>query len=96
MRLVQGLLLVAALTPICWVGVLAIARRIRQTGLVGPGLDDLFDQAERYAWGAGVFLALLLANFLARPERHAWIAGVFLVLVLVGVLTTVGTRMRGR
>lgn len=64
MQLLKGLLLVAALTPLCWVGVLIVLRRVRQTGLVGPGLDDLFDQAERYAWGAGVFLALLLVNFL--------------------------------
>ena len=65
MQLLKGLLLVAALTPICWIGVLAFLRRVRQTGLVGPGLDDLFDQAERYAWAIGVFLALLLVNFLA-------------------------------
>ncbi len=64
-QLLKGLLLVAVLTPLCWVGVLAALRRIRQTGLVGPGLDDLFDQAERYAWAVGVFLALLLVNLLA-------------------------------
>ena len=84
MQLLEGLLLVAALTPLCWVGVLVLVRRIRQTGLVGPGLDDLFDQGERYAWGAGVFLALLLVNVLGG------LGGVFLKgLVLVAVLTPV-------
>ncbi len=84
MQLLEGLLLVAALTPLCWVGVLVLVRRIRQTGLVGPGLDDLFDQGERYAWGAGVFLALLLVNVLGG------LGGAFLEgLVLVAVLTPV-------
>ena len=84
MQLLKGLLLVAALAPLCWVGVLVIVRRIRQTGLVGPGLDDVFDQAERYAWGAGVFLALLLVNVRGAP------GGAFLKgLVLVAVLTPV-------
>jgi hypothetical protein len=65
MELLKGLLLVAVFTPVCWVGLLAALRRIRQTGLVGPGLDGLFDQAERYAWIGGVFLALLLVSALA-------------------------------
>jgi hypothetical protein len=65
MELLKGLLLVAVFTPMCWVGLLAALRRIRQTGLVGPGLDGLFDQAERYAWIGGVFLALLLVSALA-------------------------------
>jgi hypothetical protein len=65
MELLKGLLLVAVFTPLCWVGLLAALRRIRQTGLVGPGLDGLFDQAERYAWIGGVFLALLLVSALA-------------------------------
>ena len=60
----KRLLLAAALTPVCWVGVLIALRRVRQTGLVGPGLDGLFDEAERYAWIAGVFLALVLVNLL--------------------------------
>ena len=84
MQLLEGLLLVAALTPLCWVGVLVLVRRIRQTGLVGPGLDDLFDQGERYAWGAGVFLALLLVNVLGG-SGGAFLKG----LVLVAVLTPV-------
>ena len=84
MELIKGLLLVAAMTPICWVGVLMVVRRIRQTGLVGPGLAELFDQAEKYAWGAGVFLALLLVNLLAGPGG-ALLKG----LVLVAVLTPV-------
>ena len=93
MQLLKGLLLVAALAPLCWVGVLVIVRRIRQTGLVGPGLDDVFDQAERYAWGAGVFLALLLVNVLGRPGG-AFLKGLVLVTVLtpvcwVGVLASV-------
>jgi len=92
MRLMQGLLLVAALTPVCWVGVLAVVRRIRQTGLVGPGLDELFDQAERYAWGVGVFLALLLVNFLAGPGG-VWVKGVVLAVVLAVFL--VGLLKRG-
>jgi len=66
MQMLGGLMLAAALTPLCWVGVLVVVRRIRQTGLVGPGLSDLFDQGERYAWMVGVFLALLLANLLGR------------------------------
>jgi hypothetical protein len=65
MELLKGLLLVAVFTPVCWVSLLAALRRIRQTGLVGPGLDGLFDQAERYAWIGGVFLALLLVSALA-------------------------------
>ena len=65
MQMLEGLILAAALTPLCWVGVLVVVRRIRQTGLVGPGLDGLFDQAERYAWIGGVFLALLLVSALA-------------------------------
>jgi hypothetical protein len=65
MELLKGLLLVAVFTPVCWVGLLVALRRIRQTGLVGPGLDGLFDQAERYAWIGGVFLALLLVSALA-------------------------------
>ncbi len=86
MRLIKGLLLVAALTPLCWVGVLVVVRRIRQTGLVGPGLDDLFDQAERYAWGAGVFLALLLVNFLGG---RGGVLPLLKGLVLVAALTPV-------
>jgi len=66
MQMLEGLVLAAALTPLCWVGVLVVVRRIRQTGLVGPGLSDLFDQGERYAWMVGMFLALLLANLLGR------------------------------
>jgi hypothetical protein len=65
MELLKGLLLVAVFTPLCWVGLLAALRRVRQTGLVGPGLDSLFDQAERYAWIGGVFLALLVVSALA-------------------------------
>jgi hypothetical protein len=64
MGLLKGLLLVAAFTPVCWVGVLVLVRRVRQTGLVGPGLDELFDQGERYAWVVGLFLALLVAALL--------------------------------
>ena len=64
----KRLLLAATLTPICWVGVLIAMRRIRQTGLVGPGLDELLDEAERYAWIAGVFLALVLVNFLGGKK----------------------------
>jgi hypothetical protein len=58
----KRLLLAAALTPVCWVGVLIAMRRIRQTGLVGSGLDELFDEVERYTWIVGVFLALVLVN----------------------------------
>ena len=60
----KRLLLAVTLTPVCWLGVLIATRRIRQTGLVGPGLDELFDEAERYAWIAGVFLALVLVNLI--------------------------------
>jgi hypothetical protein len=66
MQMLGGLMLTTVLTPLCWVGVLVVVRRIRQTGLVGPGLSDLFDQGERYAWMVGVFLALLLVNLLGR------------------------------
>jgi hypothetical protein len=62
MRLFAGLLLTAAFTPICWVAVLIAMRKIRQTGLVGPGLAVLFDEGERYAWAIGVFLALIIAS----------------------------------
>jgi hypothetical protein len=65
MQLLKGLLLVAVFTLPCWISVLALSRRIRQTGLVGPGLDVLFDQAERYAWAIGIFLALLVVDLLA-------------------------------
>jgi hypothetical protein len=85
MALLRGLLLAAALTPLCWVCTLAAVRRIRQTGLVGPGLDEVFDQAERYAWAAGVFLALLLANGLGRVTGYAWIAGALLAAGGVGL-----------
>jgi hypothetical protein len=81
MQLLKGLLLVAAFTPLCWVGVLVVVRKMRETGLVGPGLDELFDQGERYAWIGGVFLALLLVNALGRPGG-AFLKGLVLVLVL--------------
>lgn len=81
MQLLKGLLLVAAFTPLCWVSVLVIVRKMRETGLVGPGLDELFDQGERYAWIGGVFLALLLVNALGRPGG-AFLKGLVLVLAL--------------
>jgi hypothetical protein len=98
MELLKGLLLVAAFTPLCWVGVLVVVRKMRETGLVGPGLDELLDQGERYAWVGGVFLALLLANALGRPGG-AFLKGLVLVLVLTpvcwaGVITGVRWAQR--
>jgi hypothetical protein len=84
MQLLKGLLLVAAFTPLCWVGVLVVVRKMRETGLVGPGLDELFDQGERYAWIGGVFLALLLVSALGRPGG-AFLKGLILVLALTPV-----------
>ena len=84
MGLLKGLLLVAAFTPLCWVGVLVVLRKMRETGLVGTGLDELFDQGERYAWIGGVFLALLLVNALGR-SGSAFLKGFILVLVLTPV-----------
>lgn len=63
--LLKGILLTAALTPLCWIVVLIALRRVRQTGLAGSGPNELLDQLERYAWAAGVFLALLLSSVLA-------------------------------
>jgi hypothetical protein len=57
-------MLAAAFTPLCWIGVLIASKQIRKTGLAGPGLSELWEQLERYAWAAGGFLALLVANVL--------------------------------
>jgi hypothetical protein len=81
MQLLKGLLLVVAFTPLCWVSVLVVVRKMRETGLVGPGLDELFNQGERYAWIGGVFLALLLVSALGRPGG-AFLKGLVLVLAL--------------
>ena len=84
MELLKGLLLVATFTPLCWVGVLVVVRKMRETGLVGAGLDELFDQGERYAWVAGAFLSLLLVTFLRR-SGGAFLKGLVLVLALTPV-----------
>jgi uncharacterized protein YybS (DUF2232 family) len=58
------LVLVAVLTPVCWVGVLIGVRWVRRLGPAGPGLDGLLNWVEGYAWIAGAFLASVIVGLL--------------------------------
>jgi hypothetical protein len=78
-------LMVAACTPVCWIGVLVLMRRIRASGLVGAGLPgELLDQMERYAWVPGVFAALCVVNFLGGPGGPLLKWGLVVVVLTPG------------
>ena len=59
------MLLIALLTPLCWLGILLIVFQLRKRLPPDPSLDGMFDAATRYAWVGGVFLAMLLNSTLA-------------------------------
>jgi hypothetical protein len=89
--LLRGMVLVAALTPLCWLGVLMASKQMRRTGLIGPGLGELLDQLERNAWAVGGFLALLVVNVMGESGLTAlW---VLVLIALVAVVCWVGLWM---
>ncbi len=95
--LLRGLLLAAALTPLCWIGVLMALSQTRKTGLVGPGLGEFLNQLERGAWAIGGLLALGIGNVMNKAGS-ALFKG-FLLTAVVSLACWLGLRMaigRGR
>ena len=83
MALIRSIGLVAVLTPVCWVSLLLVLGRMRQTGLLGDGLaGDLFEALESYAWVGGIFLALVLAGLL-QAAGGLLCRGVIVALVVL-------------
>jgi len=65
MSILRGIVLAAVFTPLCWVLILFVFRKLRSVAAMDVGLPyDLLNEIERRSWLVGVMLALALSGLL--------------------------------